>query len=389
LVTNLPPESKEKWKIYTQARTDEEKLIALRDFYSSIPKHKGTSNLCANTKRQISILRNRIEEKRKRKTGGRRGGWFIEKQGAAQLVLLGLPNSGKSSLLSGITNANPTISGVPYTTVKPEAGMYSCGDLSFQLIDAPSLQIGAARGVGFGPQVLGLARNADGLIIVLDISSNLVEQFNTICGELDDFGILIETLETQIEFIKRPYDDGVRISGNLVNCTEEDVRRLLDSYRIKSGLIKIRGSANLDQIEDAILRDTVYKPAVIVANKVDVGDAESKLEIFRQRVDHRFEVIPYSYSQGKTVDRLCDSLISILDIIWVYTKNPRNSRRSSVPIIVNKGTTVIQIAEMIHSRLFKNFKFARIWGKSVKHNGQHVGKDHVIADGDTVEIHCR
>jgi len=388
LVTNLPPESKEKWAKYSEARTAEEKSTALREFYSSIPKHKGTSKLRANIKRQISNLRHQIEEKKaKARKGGR--GWFIEKQGAAQIVLLGLANSGKSTLLSKITNARPAVSSFPFTTVKPEVGIYNFGDVSFQLIDTPSLQVKAVRDVGFNPQIFGLARNADGLIVVLDSSTDAVEQFNLICEELDESGISIMDSGAQIEFIRSSDDTQVKISGKLSDCTEEDVRRLLNSYRIRSGLVRIGGYATLDQIEDAIFKNTIYRPTVIIANKMDAQRSSSDLNRLLEPVSEKVRVLPFSCSKDGGVDQLGKALFSVLGIIRVYTKNPNRSSRAPVPITVRKDTTVIEIARIIHSRLSRNFRYARVWGRSVKHDGQHVGQNHVLVDGDTVEVHCR
>lgn len=386
MVTNLPPESKEKWAKYSQAQTIEEKLTALNEFYSSIPKHKGTSKLCANVKRQISVLRHQMEEK-KSKTSGRGKGWFVEKQGAAQLVLLGMASSGKSTFLSRITNAKPLISGVAFTTIEPGVGIYEYGNVSFQIIDTPSLQAGATEGTGFGSQVLGLARNADGLIIVLDLANNAVEQFNIIRRELDQFGILISDSKAQIEFIRSPDDTQIKVSGKLLNCTEEDISRLLSSYRIRSGLVKITGFATLGQIEDAIFRNTVYRPTVIVANKLDTQDSRSNLDSLLKSVTGGLRILPLSCSQDESFDQLGDALLSVLNIVRVYTKNPNSSIHSSIPITVKRGTTVIQVARIIHSRLFKNFKYARVWGSSVRYDGQRVGQIHVLADGDIVEIH--
>lgn len=386
LVTNLPPESKEKWAKYSEARTVEEKLAALREFYSSIPKHKGTSKLRANIKRQISNLRHQMEEKKTRARRGGRG-WFIEKQGAAQIVLLGLANSGKSTLLSKITNARPVVSSFPFATMKPEVGIYNHGEVPFQLIDTPSLQ--AVRDVGSNPQILGLARNADGLIIVLDLSVDPVEQFNVICEELDESGIIIMDSSTRIEFIRSSDDTQVKVSGKLLDCTKEDVRRLLNSYRIRSGLVKIGGYATLDQIEDLIFKNTVYRPAVIVANKMDVQRSSSDFNRLLESVSGGLRVLPFSCFKDGSFNQLGETLFSVLGIIRVYTKNPNRSSRASAPITVRKDTTVIEIARIIHSRLSRNFRYARVWGRSVKHDGQHVGQNHVLVDGDIVEVHCR
>jgi hypothetical protein len=219
------------------------------------------------------------------------------------------------------------------------------------------------------------------------LSNKAVEQFNAIRKELDEFGILISDSKAQIEFIRSPDDTQIKISGKLLNCTEEDVTRLLSSYRIRSGLVKITGSATLDQIEDVIFRNTVYRPAVIVASKLDAQGSRSNLDSLLRSVTGGIRVLSLSCSQDEKFDQLGDALLSVLDIIRVYTKNPNSSTHSSIPITVKKGTTVIQIARIIHSRLFKNFRYARVWGSSVRYDGQRVGQTHILADRDIVEIH--
>ena len=388
MVTNLPPESKEKWAKYSQATTIEEKLTALRDFYSSIPKHKGTSKLCANIKRQISALRHQIEAKKRTKSRGKGRGWFVEKQGAAQIALIGLANSGKSTLLSKTTNAKATASSLPYETMEPKVGIYFYGDVPFQLIDTPSLQVGAAGGSGLGPQILALARNADGLMIVLDLSADAVEQLNLICGELEESGIQISGSATQIEFNRESGETQIKVSGKLLDCTEEDVRRLLNSYGIRSGLVKIGGCAKLEQIEDLLLKNTVYKPTVVVANKADFRDSRDELKKLSKILSGEIGLVSLSCYRDEDFSELGKALFSVLDIVRVYTKNPSHSSESPLPITIKNGATVVQVAGMIHTTLSRDFKYARVWGQSVRHDGQRVGKHHILADGDTIEIHC-
>ncbi|MEM2005636.1 MAG: GTP-binding protein, partial [Zestosphaera sp.] len=104
--TNLPAEAKAKWVKYLEARTTEEKIEALEEFLSAVPKHKGTENLVAWSRRKLSELRKELEERRVRRGGGGPT-FFIEKEGAAQVVVLGFPSSGKSSVLRALTNAKP------------------------------------------------------------------------------------------------------------------------------------------------------------------------------------------------------------------------------------------------------------------------------------------
>jgi ribosome-interacting GTPase 1 len=154
-------------------------------------------------------------------------------------------------------------------------------------------------------------------------------------------------------------------------------------------LIKIGGGATLEQIEDAILRNTVYRPTVIVANKVDLGNSSHNLERLTTILKGELETLSFSCIQDRSLDQLGKSLVSVLDIVRVYTKNPNSSTPSSIPITVKKGTKVVQVARMIHSRLSRDFKYARIWGRSAKYDGQRVGENHTLLDGDTLEIHCK
>jgi ribosome-interacting GTPase 1 len=273
--------------------------------------------------------------------------------------------------------------------MEPLVGVYLYTDISFQIIDTPSMQVGAARGVGLGPQILGLARNADGIIIVLDLSTDAVQQLEVIRRELEEFGIQIVPSEAQIEFSGVSDDSQLKVSGKLLNCTEEDVKRLLNSYGIRAGLIKIGGGATLEQIEDAILRNTVYRPTVIVANKLDVKNSSLNLESLLTILKGELEILSFSCFQDGSLNQLGESLVSVLNIVRVYTKNPNSSTPSSIPITVKKGTKVVQVARMIHSRLSRDFKYARIWGRSAKYDGQRVGENHTLLDGDILEIHCK
>ena len=173
--TNLPAEARHKWAEVSATRNPREKLRLMQEFLSLVPKHKGTAKLCAQVKRQMAILRREIEEKKRKKAG--RGGpkFFIEKEGAAQLVILGPTKVGRSSLLGSLTNAKVEISDYPFTTREPVPGMMPYKDVQFQIIEAPALVEGAADGEGLGIQVLALARNADGLILMVDLKNQPVK----------------------------------------------------------------------------------------------------------------------------------------------------------------------------------------------------------------------
>jgi ribosome-interacting GTPase 1 len=169
---NLPPEARKKWNEVSLARRSQEKIEKLQEFLSLVPKHKGTENLRAQAKRKIALLRREIEEKKQKRAGVSGPKIFVEKEGDAQIVILGPTNVGRSSLLSLLTNSKVEISSYPFTTKEPTPGMFNYEDLQFQMVEAPALMEGSAEGGAWGLQTLTSARNSDGLILMVDLSQN-------------------------------------------------------------------------------------------------------------------------------------------------------------------------------------------------------------------------
>ena len=178
--TNLPPDAKNKWAEVEAARHPKQKLQKMQEFLRYVPKHKGTMKLRGQIKKKMAVLRKEMEEhKAKRST---RGGpkLFIEKEGSAQVALLGMTKAGKSCLLSVLTNANVLVSAAPYATRSPVPSIMNFEDVQLQVVEAPALMEGSASGRAWGLQTLAIARNADGLILMLDLAGDPVAQLNLI-----------------------------------------------------------------------------------------------------------------------------------------------------------------------------------------------------------------
>jgi len=388
MVTNLPAEAKAKWAEVVACRSIPEKIKLMREFISLVPKHKGTSNLLANVRRRIAILERELERKKTRRKGGY-GGFSVPKEGAGQIIILGPTNVGRSSLLASVTGAKAEVSPVYFTTRKPIVGMLPYRDVQFQLVEAPALIEGAAEGRMEGPQILGLARNADGLILMVDLSMNPIEQFCMLRSELEQAGIMIEKPEGEVEIIRRSAGVGLQIigSGALVGCTLEDVRRLLANYRINSALIKIRGKVTLETLEESLFSSLVYKPTILAANKLDMeGAGENLMRLKEFMKDSEIPILPISCKDNRGLEKLGDYIFRMLRIIRVYPKEPGVKKPSSKPLVIEEGATVIEAAKKLHSKLYREFRYARIWGPSAKYPGQRVGSTHVLRDGDIIEI---
>jgi len=389
--TNLPPNAKKKWKEVTNAQTPQEKLEKLQEFLSLVPRHKGTARLCVQVKRQIKTLQNEIAEKKRRKAGRSGPRFFLEKEGAAQIVILGPTKVGRSSLLTSITNAKTEVSDYPYTTREPVPGMFQYEDLQFQIVEAPALIEGAAEGESWGLQSLGMARNADGLILMVDLSQSPDKQLTLILSEMEKARILMQKPRARVEIERKHVGAGLRIIvvGRLINCNLRDVEALLKGYRILDGVVKIYGEATLDDVEDAIFESTVYRPAIIVANKTDTPEAMKNLKELERFVGDQVPIVPVSCKTMSGLEKLGADIFKALEIIRVYTKEPNERAPSPKPFFLKRGATVSDLAKLVHSDFIKRFSHARVWSKRLAFSPQKVGSTFILEDKDVVELHAK
>ncbi|UCC33136.1 MAG: 50S ribosome-binding GTPase [Candidatus Bathyarchaeota archaeon] len=388
---NLPAEAKHKWREASLARRPEEKIIKLQEFLSLIPKHKGTENLRAQVKRKIATLRREIAEKKRKKAGGGGPSFFIEKEGDAQIVILGSTNVGRSSLLSLLTNAKVEVSNYLYTTKEPTPGMFQHQDLQFQLVEAPALMEDTADGGAWSPQTLTVARNADGLLLMIDLSKDPTEQLHLISQELDKARILIRKPTARVEIERRYMGAGFKliVLGRLVDCTSRNVEQLLKSYGMHDATVKIQGEATLDDVEDSIFEGTVYRPAIIIANKADFPGAEKRIEQLKPLAGEGMGILPISCRDKSGLERLGTKIFKMLNIIRVYTKEPNKRAPSKKPFTIRKDSTILDLAKRIHSDFYKQFSYAKVWAKRLRFSPQRVGGGFALEDGDTVEIHMK
>lgn len=326
---NLTPDYLAAEARFREAVTIEEKLAALDEMYATIPKHKGTEHMRADIKRRISKLRSKAQQSTKR--GKRFDEFHVEKQGAGQVVLLGPPNSGRSTLLARLTSAEPQIADYPYTTRSPMPGMMEFEDISIQLVDTPPM---------FGEHteggIISLARNSDAVALVLDTSDNAV------LDEIED--IRAQTAKS---------------------------RTILAGAR----------SPDVDLPAGAVLRR-----ALIVANKIDLAGAQDNLEVLEEFYSGEFDIVPVSAATGRGLEELRRAMFDLLGIVRVYTKIPGKPPDLDKPFTLRKGSTLIDFAAAVHKDFVRKLRFARAWGKNHL-DGAQIGRDHVLEDGDVVELH--
>ena len=328
---NLTPQYLKAEEAYRRATTLEEKIAALEDMLALIPKHKGTEKLQAEIKRKLAECRKAREQQRKKK-GRRRDPFYVEPSGAGQVTLLGTPNSGKTSLVNALCGTHLKVAEYPFTTQLPAPGMAPYKDISIQLVDLPPVTEEVVP-----PGLVGALRQSDVVAIVLDLGEeNLLEQLEATEGLLKNRGIIPMT----------------------------------------------KGKVELKDLE---LEIGFPKSALIVANKLDLD--QGNLEVLKELYEGGLEILPVSAKEKTHLDLLLEKLFSLLDVIRVYSKRPGQKPDLDEPFVLPKGATIGDLAEEIHRDLPKVMKFARVWGPSAKFPGQQLQKDHVLQDGDIVEIH--
>jgi small GTP-binding protein len=335
------------------------------------------------------MLRREIEEKKQKKAGTGGPKVFIEKEGDAQIVLLGPTNVGRSSLLSSLTNSKVAISSYPYTTTEPTPGMFNYQDLQLQMVETPALMEGSSEGGAWGLQTLTSARNADGIILMVDLSQNPVEQFKLISDELEKSKIVTRKPRARIDIEKKHMGAKLKfiVLGRLVDCSVKDLTRLLKSYGIRDATVKIRGEATFDDVEEAIFEGKVHRPAIILATKLDRPKAAEGLKELKAVVGDEMKVLAVSCTTGDGLEDLGSELFDMLDIMRVYTKEPNKRDASLRPFTIRKGSNVFDLAKRIHSDFYNQFSYAKVWSNRLRFSPQKVGGSFGLQDGDTVELH--
>src|SRR5579875_1292355 len=266
---NLPKEARVKYQRVLEAKTKEEKLRALQEYLSSIPKHKGTENLVAQVRHQIATLKKEIErekEVKKRITSG--PSYNVKKEGDLQYVLIGFTKAGKSLLLNKLTNAKTDFGERPYITTLPIAGTLNYKGVLIQLVDTPSLMKGNDD---WNNIIFNLARSADGLVLVLG-SKDPVNEFNEIRDILLENGIILGNRRFSLKVYRSPTKKlKLILNGEVIGATEAQLHRMLIDYQFRDVVVEFYGKATMEEFEKALISNVISKPAIVVVRSTEAS----------------------------------------------------------------------------------------------------------------------
>jgi ribosome-interacting GTPase 1 len=325
---NLPPQYFEKEKELKKAKTPQEKVAILEELLAIVPKHKGTEKLQALLKTKIAKLKTQGQ---KSPAGARHTATFqIEKSGAGQVAVIGGPNSGKSSLIKALTNANPEIGDYPFTTRLPSPAMMPYKNIQIQLVDMPPITQDF-----FEFWQAELIKGADAVLLVIDLS---------LPDPTEDFLALLAKLE------------------------EKRIELFPKEHTI------------------APEKHQFMKKTMVLGNKCDHPQAEENLEQIESFLDPGFTPLPVSAFQEKTLEDIKEKIYVLLDVIRVYSKIPGKSVDHNDPYVFKKGSSLMDMAKAVHKDFAQKLKYARIWGTG-KYQGQKVNRSYILEDEDIIELH--
>lgn len=330
MAVNLPPQYHDAEARYKKARTPEEKLVALREMWVILPKHKASEKVQVILKTKISELTDEIEQAKGGAKKAGPGSVKIPKQGAGQICFVGPPNAGKSQLLAKLTKATPTVAPYPFTTRDPQPGMMDFEDVRIQLVDLPPITADA-----YEPFITDLTRSADAAVLFLDLAN----------------------------------DDGPAETLAVVDRLKKARRELVPA----------RPAGDDDPT-------TYFVPTLLVATKCDDEAADLRLEIAKESLGDRFPWHVVSAERGDGLPELREKLFRLLNVMRIYTKQPGKPADTGSPFTCPVGSTVSEFAGCVHNELEDTVKSARVWGTGV-FDGQTVGRDHVLHEKDVVELH--
>ena len=323
---NLTPEYLKAEKWYKSATSTDEKILALERMLAVIPKHKGTDHIRADLRKKLSKLRDAGTQK---KGGAAHVDIFhVPRSGSGQIVLIGTPNCGKSSIVAAMTNAKVNVADFPFATAAPVPGMAMFEDVKIELVDMPPITADYNA-----PGQVGTYRNCDIIAIVIDLSDDVLDQIGICMDFLESRSLLIDS--------KTPAHDS---QGN-----------------------------------------SLGKKALCICTKSDIAEPDA-LDSLKELVEHPLEFVEISVETGEGLDELRGTFFRLLDIVRVYAKRPGKPADMTDPFTLPKGSTVTDLAHVVHRQLAEKLKSARIWGAGV-HDGQNTQRDHVLNDKDIIELH--
>ena len=362
----------------------QEQIKELEEEIRKTKVNKRTEHAVGLLKAKLSLLKEK-HAKRSVKGKGRDDRFSVRKTGDGTIVLLGFPSVGKSTLLNKLTNAKSDIAAYAFTTLSAVPGLMKYKYAKIQIIDVPGVVDGAASGKGRGKEVLTMLRNADLVLVLVEAQNTL--QYKSLLKEVYDADIRLNQKKPDIVITKKERG-GISVSSlvKLTKINKKTVEDIVKMFKLVNVDILFREDITLDQFIDVLEDNKVYTKSLNIITKIDLVD-NSILKSISKKIKPCLMV---SAEKGRGIDKLREAIYQKLDLIRVFLKEVGKKPDMEEPLIMFKGCTIKDVCEKLHKDFVNNFRFARVWGKSAKFDGQKFNKmNKVLEDKDVLELHIR
>ncbi|MHA2169347.1 MAG: OBG GTPase family GTP-binding protein [Candidatus Kariarchaeaceae archaeon] len=363
--------------------TYEDQIHDLEEEIRRTKINKSTEGHVGRLKAKIAKLK-RIQQEKVFGGGGRPGeGYDVKKSGDSSVALIGLPSVGKSTLLNRLCGQDLSeVGAYEFTTLEAIPGVMYHEGATVQVIDLPGIISGASKGKGRGKRVLGVARSADLLLIILDVFE-AENHLRLILDELFYVGIRVNAVKPDI-VISKTMKGGIAIASlkNLSHIDEKTIKIILTEYKLINADVTIRSDITIEELIDTLEGNRVYIPAQIIINKIDLVEDENFTKISRLMPD----ALKISAETEFNVAGLKDQIIEKLKLIKIFMRPHGGEIDYEEPLIVREGAKIGDVCDKLHRKFRDEFRFARVWGTSVKHPGQRVSLSHSLHDEDVLTI---
>ncbi len=371
-----------------------EKIKAIQDEMARTQINKATEHHIGLLKAKIAKLRREQEERGSGGAGSRNDGFDIRRAGDATVVFIGLPSVGKSTLytistgclpatlLNRLTGAHSAVGAFQFTTLTVVPGMMEYRGARIQVLDLPGIIKGASTGRGLGKRILSVARSADLVLLVLDVFQPYHKQ--VLVQELGNMGIRLNSLPPNIT-IEKAGSGGIAIAQQtrLTKIDEHHIKDILHLYGIISARVVMREDITSDQLVDYISGNVVYTKSLTILNKIDLVDTDFVASV--SDIIHE-DFVGVSANSGANMDKLRDMIYDKLNFIRIYMRPKGGPTDYEEPLMARSGDTIEDICNKLHRSMRSEFRYALVWGKSVKFGGQRVGLSHTLHDEDVLTI---
>ena len=361
----------------------EQRIADIEAELAKMQYNKATQAHFGVLKARLAQLNNELVE-RAIKSNRKGSGFFVKKHGDATVILLGYPSVGKSTLLSAITNKESKVAAYEFTTLDAVPGMMEYNGrykgAKVQIIDLPGIIEGGSTGSGRGREIFSAVRNADLIAIMLDATQ--IEHIDIIKKELYHANIRLDQSPPRIR-IKPKNRGGLQVSGHDSLTSIKEMTSVLREYKIINADVFLQDqNLTVDHVIDHLTGNRKYVPSLIILNKVDLI-SRSELPRIKSTIG---DFVPISADKKIGLDDLKEAIVEKIGIMRVYLKKPGQKTDLEDPMIIKKDSTVEDLCYKIHRRFKDDFRYANVWGSSVKFPGQKVGLSHVLLDSDVVKI---